>query len=240
MIRHEGADLDVTAIIVAGGVGRRMGGNTPKQYLPIGGMPVLAWTTAAFERASVVDEIVLVVPESDLAFVAEEIVDAYRFRKVRRIVAGGATRQDSMSAGLDTLEGDAGVVLVHDGVRPFVSERIITEAARCACARGAALVALPIADTVKRVNERGEAIETIPREMLWVAQTPQAFQVAILRRAVEKARAEGVLGTDEAMLVERLGVPVPIVPGEAKNFKITTREDLARAGEIATRKEAPC
>ena len=240
MVQHGDDVWSVTAVIVAGGAGRRMGGDVPKQYLPIGGVPILAWTAAAFERSPVVDEIVLVVPESDLAFVADGIVDAFHLRKVRRIVAGGTTRQESVVEGLAAIRGEEGVVLVHDGVRPFVSERIIADAAQCAAQRGAALVAIPITDTVKRVNDRREVVETIPREELWAAQTPQAFRVSLLRSAVDRAKRDGLCATDETMLVERLGIPVPIVPGEPDNIKITTPADLARAEEICKRREPPC
>jgi len=230
----------VAAIIVAGGIGRRMGGDVPKQYLAVGGIPILARTIAAFQREEVVDEIVLVAPQQDLYMVAEDIVDAHRLEKVRRVVAGGATRQDSTAAGLAAVEGDHTVVLVHDGVRPFIRGEIIRRAATVACDQGAALVAVPVVDTIKRANAATEAVETIPRETLWAAQTPQAFRIGLLRRAIDRARADGVQATDEAMLVERLGIPVPIVSGDAENIKITVPEDLIRAEEIARRWEAPC
>jgi len=239
MVRHGSTSWPVTAVILAAGAGRRMGSDVPKQYLPIGGAPLLAWTATAFDRSAVVDEIVLVVPKHDLQFVADAIVAAFHVRKVRRIVAGGSTRQESMEAGLAAVKGE-GVVLVHDGVRPFVSEGIIAAAAECAAMSGAALVAVPITDTVKRVNDRGEVVETIPRERLWAAQTPQAFRVSLLRRAVERAKAEGYAATDEAVLVERLGVSIPVVPGEPDNVKITTPEDHRRAEEICKRKDPPC
>ena len=239
MITRDGREWHVSAIIVAGGSGHRMGMGVPKQYLRVCGAPILAWTVAAFERTAIVDDIVLVVPEPDLFVVAEDIVDAYHFRKVARVVAGGTTRQDSTAAGLAAIGGDNAIVLVHDGVRPFVREETIRASAEAACAHGAAVIAVPVIDTIKRVNDSGDAVETIPRESLRAAQTPQAFHIAVLRDALDRARADGIAGTDEAMLIERTGRPVRIVPGDAENIKITVPDDLVRAEEIARRRIAP-
>ncbi len=240
MLETGGPKWRTCALIVAGGKGLRMGGDVPKQYLPIRGVPLLAWTIAAYHRSDLIDEIVLVVPEADLGFVAEAVVDMYRFDRVRRIVAGGIARQDSVAAGLQCVEGDDDVVLVHDGVRPFVSEDTIRRAAECAREKGAALVAVPVTDTIKRVDDRRQVVETVPRESLWAAQTPQAFHVAILRQAMERAQQDGFEGTDEASLVERLGVKVPISHGDGENIKVTTPADLARAETIAAGRELPC
>ena len=217
-----------------------MGSDTPKQYLLLKAVPILAWAAAAFQREDIIDEIILVVPEADRAFVAEGIVDEYRLHKVRRIVAGGDTRQDSTASGLRHIGEDPTVVLVHDGVRPFVTGEIIRRAAECACRCQAALVAVPVVDTIKRVNDRCEVIETIPREHLRAAQTPQAFQADVLRRAMRRAADDGYQGTDETVLVERLGIAVPVVAGDAENIKVTTPSDLVRAEQIAAGRDAPC
>jgi 2-C-methyl-D-erythritol 4-phosphate cytidylyltransferase len=240
MLDRDGKTWRTCALIVAGGKGVRLGSLTPKQYLPLRGAPVLAWSVAAFDRMEIVDEAIVVVPEADLAYVAEAVVDAYGFDKVRRIVAGGKERQESVAAGLDAIEGDDAVVLVHDGVRPFVSADIITRATERACDTGAALVAVPVVDTIKRVDEHIRVVETVSRERLWAAQTPQAFRVDILRSAMDRASADGYTGTDEAEIVARSGVEVAVVTGEGENIKITTPDDLARAERIAEGREPPC
>jgi len=144
------------------------------------------------------------------------------------VVAGGATRQESVWQALQAVPGDVDVVLVHDAVRPFIDRRLIDAVVAAAVAHGAAICALPIVETVKRV--RDAVVETtLDRSGLWAVQTPQAFRAALLREAHDKARREGVVATDDAMLVEWLGQPVRVVPGLAGNVKITTPEDLRRA-----------
>ena len=235
-----GEGLPVVAVVVAGGAGVRMGGGTPKQYRLLAGAPVLAWTLRAFDKATDVDEVVLVVPPSDLAFVGEAIVDAYRLTKIRRIVEGGATRQESTAAGVAAVEASDGVLLVHDGVRPFVSGEHIAAVVEAAWSTGAAILAVPVTDTVKRVDDRGCIEGTISRENLWAAQTPQGFRLSLFREAMARARREGFAATDEAMMVERMNHPVMIVPGDAENIKLTVPEDFARAAQIAERRSRPC
>jgi 2-C-methyl-D-erythritol 4-phosphate cytidylyltransferase len=144
------------------------------------------------------------------------------------VVAGGATRQDSVWNALNAAPASVEIVLVHDAVRPFIDRRLIDAVVAEAAAHGAAICALPIAETVKRVRD-GAVVETLDRSELWSVQTPQGFRTALLREAHDKARRDGVVGTDEAMLVERLGHVVRVVPGLAGNVKITTPEDLRRA-----------
>lgn len=246
MITVDAKERRVHAVIVAGGSGRRMGSDIPKQYLTLTDKdnhtaPILAWTAFAFCRSELVDEVILVVPESDLVIVAEEIVDDYDLHRVTRVVAGGATRQESTAAGVSVCEKTAGddIVLVHDGVRPFVSTGIIAESARVAVVEGAALVAIPVTDTIKRVDSDGMVAVTIARDGLRAAQTPQAFTLNVLRKALDGAKKDGVQATDESMLVERLGMRVPVVDGDVDNIKITTPADLDRARVIAARREGP-
>ncbi len=236
----------VHAVIVAGGSGRRMGSDIPKQYLALTdkdghAAPILTWTAYAFCRSELVDEVILVVPESDLGMVAEEVVDEYGLDRVSRVVAGGATRQESTAAGVAVCgrNADDDIVLVHDGVRPFVSDDIIAQASRVAATEKAALVAAPVTDTIKRVDSDGMVVATIARDELRAAQTPQAFTLNVLRAALERASVDGVQGTDESMLVERLGIRVSVVEGDADNIKITTPADLDRAQMIAARREGP-
>jgi 2-C-methyl-D-erythritol 4-phosphate cytidylyltransferase len=231
-------DIPVWVVVVAGGTGHRFGGPIPKQYLDLAGAPILAWSMAAFERAESVDHIIAVVPESDLFMVSETIVDAYNLRKVRRVVPGGRNRQESTAHGLDAVEDREGIVLVHDGVRPFISDDVITRTIASVRESGSALAATQVTDTIKRV-ENGSVAETVPRESLWAAQTPQAFTIDLLRRAMELAVSDDFEGTDEAQLVERTGHQVSIVPGELTNIKITNREDLERAELIASRLHGP-
>jgi len=219
--------MRVTALIPAAGMGKRMGAGINKQYLLLAGRPILAHTLAVFEQAPFVDEVCLVVPEDEIAYCRETVVERYGFAKVRRFVAGGSERQHSVLNGLRAIEsqGADDVVLIHDGVRPFVPLPVLEQSVETARIHDGALVAVPVKDTVKVVKD-GTVLETPPRESLWLAQTPQAFRYGIIRDAHERAAAEGWLGTDDASLLERLGLSVRIVQGDYGNFKITTPEDL--------------
>ncbi|AJE02018.1 2-C-methyl-D-erythritol 4-phosphate cytidylyltransferase [Geobacter pickeringii] len=223
--------MGVFALIPAAGMGKRMGASINKQYLLLDGMPILAHTLSVFEKAPFVDGIFVVIPEDEIAFCREQVVEHYGFTKVRRIVAGGKERQQSVLNGLRAMEGtpDDDVVLIHDGVRPFVTADILSRAAAMAAESDGALVAVPAKDTVKMVSD-GVITATPPRETLWLAQTPQAFRYGVIRAAHEVADAERFLGTDDAMLVERLGRQVRVVLGDYRNIKITTPEDMILAG----------
>nr|MBI3612680.1 2-C-methyl-D-erythritol 4-phosphate cytidylyltransferase [Nitrospirota bacterium] len=204
-----------------------MGASTPKQFLTLGGLPLLVHTLRALEAAAEIVEIILAVPEADREFCLREIVTPHRFTKVRKIVAGGAQRQDSVHHGLQAVGDDIEFVLVHDAVRPFVSCEMIRLVIEAAAKHGAALVAIPMKDTVKQVGQDGLVSGTVDRGRLWLAQTPQAFRRAIFEEAHRKAALEGVQGTDDTQLVERLGYPVAIVEGSGENIKITRPEDFA-------------
>jgi len=223
--------MAVFALIPAAGMGKRMGASINKQYLLLDGVPILARTLETFERSPLVAGIFVVIPADEIPFCREQVVERHGFAKVREIVAGGAERQQSVLNGLRAMEGTAGeddVVLIHDGVRPFVTEEILGRATTAARENDGALVAVPVKDTVK-VVENGVIIATPPRESLWLAQTPQAFRYGVIRAAHEVADTERFLGTDDAMLVERLGRQVRIVPGDYRNVKITTPEDMILA-----------
>ena len=213
----------VAVLVPAGGIGARLGRRTPKQFLPLGGATILARTLAHFLRHPAVRAVVVAAP-------AEHLTRTRRLvgRSRVEVVAGGATRQESVWNALQAAPIDAEVVLVHDAVRPFIDRRLIDAVVSAAAAHGAAICALPIAETVKRVRD-GVVQATLDRSDLWSVQTPQAFRSALLREAHEKARRDGVVGTDDATLVERLGHPVRVVPGLAGNVKITTPADLRRA-----------
>jgi 2-C-methyl-D-erythritol 4-phosphate cytidylyltransferase len=223
--------MAVFALVPAAGMGKRMGASINKQYLILAGRPILAHTLSVFEGASFVDGIFVITPEDEIPFCRDHVVERYGFTKVRGIVAGGAERQHSVLNGLRAMEGtvaDDDVILIHDGVRPFVSTDVLARATAVAREDDGALVAVPAKDTVKTVED-GIITGTPPRETLWLAQTPQAFRYAVIRAAHEIADAERFLGTDDAMLVERLGRSVRIVVGDYRNIKITTPEDMVLA-----------
>ncbi len=233
--------MAIIALVPAAGMGKRMGAGINKQYLQLGGMPILARTLRIFEDAPFVDRIVPVIPEDEIEFCQEQVVDRYCFRKVREIVAGGRERQQSVLNGLRSLDGCAedDIILIHDGVRPFVPLSVVQRSVEVAREHDGALVAVPVKDTVK-VVEDGIVTGTPARETLWLAQTPQTFRYGVIRAAHEIADAEQFLGTDDASLVERLGDKVHIVIGDYRNIKITTPDDLVLAEaflQAATKRE---
>jgi len=232
-------NMKVIALIPAAGMGKRMGAGINKQYLLLNNKPIVAHTIGLFESLSFVDEIYLVSPEAEIPFCREHVVDRYGFAKIMGIVPGGAERQNSVVNGLRAMEAarDDDLVLIHDGVRPFVPVHAVEKAVEVAANHDGALVAVPVKDTVKSV-ENGIITGTPRRESLWLAQTPQAFRYGVIRAAHEIAEAEGFVGTDDAMLVERLGKDVHIVLGDYRNIKITTPEDLILA-EAFLRGTAP-
>ena len=216
------------AIIAAGGRGTRMGGARAKQFLELSGTPVIIHTLRRFERCAEVGESVVVVPEDDVGGF-RELARGAGLGKLARVVAGGPTRMESVWRGLQAVSAEsAQVVAVHDAVRPLVTPEEIGAAVRAAAASGAAVLASRAVDTVKEA-EGAVVLRTLDRARLWHAQTPQCFRYDLLRRAYERARAEGFEATDDSALVERLGAPVSIVEGGARNIKITTRQDLALA-----------
>jgi 2-C-methyl-D-erythritol 4-phosphate cytidylyltransferase len=216
----------VAAIIPAAGEGRRMGGAVPKQFHQIGGREILARTLAVFETCVAIDDVWVVVAAEQCALCQTTIVERYGLRKVRGVVAGGTTRQESVWHGLQQVPDAVGLVVVHDGVRPFVTELLLQQTLDYAGRYGAAIAAVPLKDTLKRVSAVGTVEATVPREHLWRVQTPQAFQHALLRRAFQHAWQHELQATDEAGLIEALGYTVQIVPGYEHNIKITTPDDL--------------
>jgi 2-C-methyl-D-erythritol 4-phosphate cytidylyltransferase len=225
-----GESMRVSALIPAAGMGKRMAAGINKQYLLLAGRPILAHTLAVFESTPFIDDVYLIIPEDEIIFCRENVVDRYGFVKVRRIVAGGSERQYSVLNGLRALESPDrdDIVIIHDGVRPFLPLPLLENSVETARLHDAALVAVQVKDTVKVVKD-GVVLETPPRESLWLAQTPQTFRYGLIHDAHERAAAEGWLGTDDASLVERIGKPVHIVRGDYGNFKITTPEDLVLA-----------
>lgn len=222
--------MKISAIIPAAGLGVRMGKSLPKQFLRINGKSILRHTIDAFEKCGMFASLVLVAPADDMEAASGECSDV---KVVSRVVAGGKKRQDSVFEGLKALDADVDIVVVHDGVRPFVSRRMICESVSAAREFGAAVTAIPVSDTVKRVNPQGFVDRTVDRDGLWRIQTPQAFQYSLLRQAMEKATADSYYGTDEGSLIEYIGKAVKIINGSELNIKITKPEDLILGEAIA-------
>jgi 2-C-methyl-D-erythritol 4-phosphate cytidylyltransferase len=219
----------VYAIIVAAGKGLRLQGVLRKQYLALDGVPILRHTLNTIDGCEQVNQIILVAPKEDLDFCRNEFLMSSELQKDVRLVAGGSERQDSVFNGLNAIESDDGIVLIHDGVRPFVRRSHLTACINGAAEFGACILGIPAFDTVKQVSSTNEITQTLKRDNLWLAQTPQAFQLKLIKKAHEAAKQEGFVGTDDASLVERLGEVVKIIPGSRSNIKITDREDLKLA-----------
>ena len=223
--------MRVAALVLAAGRGERLGAGVPKALLQIGGRPLLARAVEALAACAEIAVIVPVVPAAERAQCAEIL---HGMDRVAEPVAGGAERQDSMRAGLAALAPDVELVAVHDAARPLVRAGDVARVIAAARRRGAALLAVPVRDTLKRVRD-GCVAETLPRAACWAAQTPQVFRIELLREALAKAEAEGFQGTDDAQLVERLGVPVEVVEGDPRNLKITWPEDVELAEALLAR-----
>ena len=203
-----------------------MGGAVPKQFLALGGEPIVLHSLRILNASPVIDEIILAVLQSDMEYCLSQIVTPHHFTKVTKIIPGGEERQDSVRHALEAVHEDVDVVLVHDAVRPFLTGRMVEEVVRVAREKGAAIIALPIRDTVKQVGADHVIERTVDRRPLWLAQTPQAFRRDWLLAAHRKAHGEGVHGTDDAYLVEWCGYPVSIVEGSGDNIKVTRPEDM--------------
>ena len=199
-------------------------GATPKVLAPLGGKPVLSYALEAAHRAGAIRAVVLVTSES-LRPQVETIIHEHAFPKIHAIVAGGELRQDSVAAGLAAVPPGTSLVAIHDAARPLVSASLFNACVAAAAEHGAAIAAIPVVDTLKRV-ESGRIVQTIPREGVWAAQTPQAFQLSRLLAACDHANTQRLIVTDEAALFEALGWPVAVVEGSRLNLKITTADDL--------------
>jgi len=224
--------MKTAAIIVSAGKGHRFPGKKKKQFLSLAGRPVLCHTLDRFEACPSIDTIHLVVGEEDMTYTLREIVEAYGYRKVSRVVPGGKSRQESVKNGVHSLPSGVDLVAIHDGVRPFVTRRLIEESLQAAKQYKAAVVATPVKDTIKLVGHNRIVERTLDRESLWQIQTPQTFQLDIFKQALQKAAEDGFIGTDDASLVERMGIKVYILEGSYTNIKITTPEDLMLADFI--------
>jgi 2-C-methyl-D-erythritol 4-phosphate cytidylyltransferase len=219
-VRHDGA----VAVVPAGGLGVRMGSTQPKQYLSLAGLPLFIHTLQALLSSGAVDRAVLAVP-ADRVEATRRVLRRHRIEGTVDVLEGGSSRQESVWRGLQAVPADTRWVVVHDAVRPFITGDLLERLLEAARRVGAATCGLEVRDTVKRVA--GDTVHsTMDRDGLWLTQTPQVFRRDLLWEAHDKARRDGFVGTDDAMLVERLGAPVAMVAGFPYNMKITTPDDL--------------
>lgn len=214
-----------TAVIVAAGKGKRMGTEISKQFLPLCGKEILAHTVEKFEKAACIRDIILVTGGDALQDV-RQMVQEYGWKKIISVTEGGKERQDSVFLGLQQVPQDTEIVLIHDGVRPFVTEEILERSIAAAKETGGCVAGVPAKDTIKVCDAEGFAIATPNRSTLRQIQTPQTFRRKEILAAYEKAKADGFLGTDDASVAEHSGFPVRVIMGSYSNIKITTKEDL--------------
>lgn len=239
-----------TAVLLAAGSGRRMGSNVAKQYMQLGGRPLICHALQAVETSAVIDDCILVAGAEDIPYVKEEIVARYGFQKVDGIVAGGRERYDSVYNALQVIKkkdmripNEDGFVFIHDGARPFLTEEILLRTLTAVTTDHACVAGMPVKDTIKIVDEKGYALQTPDRNSLWQVQTPQVFDTPLIIEAYERLMREkdslaarGIRITDDAMVVETLmGHSVRLVEGSYENIKITTPDDLIAAEAFLSR-----
>ena len=218
-------------VIVAAGTGSRMNMGINKQFIKLEGKEIIAYTIEKFYNNSNIEDIVVVVKEDESEFFNKEILDKYNFKNVK-IAYGGKERQDSVYNGLKLLDEKCDVVLIHDGARPFVSDKIIDKSIEEAKEHKAIVVGVPVKDTIKVIDNDKNIVDTPNRSVLWAVQTPQTFDYNILIDAYKDAFKNKFYGTDDAMLVERIGYKVKMLEGSYNNIKITTQEDLNVGSQI--------
>ena len=211
-----------------------MGREEGKAFAPLLGKPLAAWTLSVFESSPEVQEIIFVVPPGQENVYQKKILFPYNISKAK-IVSGGAERQDSLWKGFRKIHIPCNIVVIHDGARPLLDQETLKKALDAAEHDGASVVAVPVKDTIKIGDEKKMVIKTLDRNVLWAAQTPQAYQYPIIKAALEKAKKDAFYGTDDSSLVERINLPVRIIPGSYENIKVTTPDDVI-FGEIILRR----
>jgi 2-C-methyl-D-erythritol 4-phosphate cytidylyltransferase len=222
-----------SAVIVAAGKSERFGGSTPKQFQVVCGRPLLAWTISRFEAASSIDRIMVVVAEEAILYTSRKVVDPYGFSKVVKIVSGGETRRESVWNGLNALPISTELVAIHDGARPLVASGDINRVVSVAASERAAILAIPATDAIKHVKE-GFVLNTLRRDSLYQAQTPQVFRYDLIMAAHREVEADPAI-TDDAALIEARGFKVRVVEPSSVNLKITARQDLLLAEAVLRR-----
>ena len=229
--QEERPEAFVSAIIVAAGQSRRMGGDTSKQFILIDGVPVIVRTLKAFEIAERIREVVIAARQEDIPQMYALIQD-YEITKVKQIITGGETRQESVFRAIAQVDENADFLAIHDGARPLIRPQEIDLAVSAAVEHGAAALGVPVKDTVKQVDADGKIVDTPERSTLWAVQTPQVFSRALYLRAAEQAGEAAAQLTDDCQLIERTGAPVYLVRGAYANLKITTPQDVFAAEGI--------
>lgn len=222
----------IVVLIPAAGKGERMDSAVKKPYLVLDDKPVLSHTIERFEHNSAIDDIFLIVHKSDFESCKNFVIEPYKYKKVRALIPGGETRQESVFNGLSALTDDVEYVIIHDGVRPFINDEIIAKCLAATAEWGASVAAVPVKETIKFANEDHFIVQTPNRKLLWRVQTPQVFRKTLIETAHKRAIQERNDAPDDATLVERLGSPVKLVMGSYKNVKLTTPEDMRFAETI--------
>lgn len=226
-----------SAIILAAGKGRRMESRVNKVYIDLNGKKAIVRTLETFQENPLINEIILVVNKNDIEYCKSEVINFTQFTKIKKIVQGGAARQDSVRNGLKEISEQAEIVLVHDGARVMVSHDIIERSIEGAISYGAISTGMPVKDTIKVTDKNGFVINTPERNTLWAVQTPQAFKRDIILEAHRRAEELAIEATDDAMLVESLGYKLKLIEGSYENIKLTTPEDVVIARALIKDKE---
>jgi 2-C-methyl-D-erythritol 4-phosphate cytidylyltransferase len=218
--------MKIIAIVPAAGTGERMGITRKKPYLLLNKRPLLYYTLAALDSIPAIAQIIVAVAPGDERFCRQEVIEKFHFKKSIQVIPGGSSRQESVRRLIERAPDDTQLVLIHDGARPLITPELLDQAIAETLAWKATVLAVPVKDTIKSANDTLQVEKTISRERLWAIQTPQTFERSVIREADQKASQDGFIGTDDAALVERMGVQVKIVMGSYDNIKITTPEDL--------------
>ncbi|HWI54280.1 MAG TPA: 2-C-methyl-D-erythritol 4-phosphate cytidylyltransferase [Desulfobacteria bacterium] len=224
------------AVIPAAGQGKRMKRDRNKQFLLLRDIPIIVHTLRVFQEAPLVAEIIIVCGSGEKEYYLQEIIPVYGITKPVTVVTGGRERQDSVLRGLEAVSDDIRHVLIHDGARPFVSPELISALADEVRRSGAVVPGIPVKDTIKRTDSDGFITGTPPRDGLWHVQTPQAFDLQLIKKAHHEALKVSFYGTDDSSLVERLGIAVKLIHGSYENIKITTPDDLILAEVLLERR----
>lgn len=228
--------MKVVALIAAAGLGKRMNAKISKPFIPIFGKPIIAYTLEKFEQCKLIEKIYLIVNREEKDLYLKNIILRYNFTKVQGLIEGGKTRQDSVYNGLKALDADTDIVVIHDGARPLVGEKLIQDSIKAAQKYGAAILVIPIKDTIKKSQKYMFVNGTLDREQIWRAQTPQSFKYDIILSAYKKAYQDKLWATDDAAIVERYGHKVKMIIGSEENIKITTPFDIIIAQNFLKRK----
>ena len=224
--------MNATAVITAGGTGTRIGNKTPKQFLPLLGIPMIVRTARSFERCSMIEKIVVTLPKNELRNYPTTFFQKHDLRKIVRVVEGGKTRQESVHCALRAIEWPCNTVAIHDAARPLITPEMISEGLQALDGWDGAITALAIRDTIKEVKETPKIDRTLSREKLWAMQTPQMFRFPYILEAYDRAEKETFKATDDAQVAEHFGGKIRVVEGRSRNFKITLPEDWTMAEAI--------